>query len=593
MKVFILIILFTTSIFSNPSNDYKLAYMSYWGGTKFEQARDIAVDSEGNIYITGGTQSRDFPTSDGVYNKIFNDKGSSLIGTGGPMMIFISKFSSKGDLIWSTLLGGPNYDRAYGIEVDKNGFVYVGGRAGSEFPTTPGAFQESFTQKGGKNNLYGHQNGFIAKLSPDGKDLIWSTYYGADSYGFFRDIAVDDEGYVYGILNAVKTKPLGMKDDAFQSSPQGNYDMVAVKFNQTGTDVEWATFIGGSDDDSGGPSIKVGPDKSVYVEGGTKSSDMPVTQNAFQKTMNGVGDIFVARIAPDGKSLIYCTYFGGNGNETTETHGLYVDKKGQAYVAFATSSTDNVVTADVIKPYNDGTFNDIGLIKLSSDGSELLASTYIGGSNGDHSEGIFVDSLENVYVGGGSSSLDFPITSNAYLKSAIGKSDGVIIKLNPRFTEVLYASYFGGTNNESIRAFGGNDSGLIGFSGQTSSDDIVVSDNSIQKSRASKDNTEDSFLGILNIEEISSVSLIKNEIDVFPNPTNSNFNLNFEIVKSSEVKIELFTSNGKFVKLLYDNYLQNGKHSLNWDISDLTSSNYQIIITTENSKKYQQIILSK
>ncbi len=313
---------------------FELNHSTYFGGSDFEQARDLAVDKDGNVYITGGTSSENFPTTEGAYNRIYNNEGSETVGNWGPMMAFVAKFVPDGELLWSTFLGGPNYDRAYAIEVDDEGYVYIGGRAGDDFPTTTGAYQKEFTRKGYKNNLYGHQNGFISKLSPDGSELVWSTYYGSDSFGFFRDIDIDDDGYVYGILNAVLSKPNGIPDDAYDTDHNGSYDMVAVKFNQDGSDVVWATFLGGSGEDRGGPSIRVGPDESVYVNGGTKSKDFPVTENAVQKEFYGDNsEIFVTRIAPDGKSLIYSTLFGREGNEGTETHGLFVDRKGQAYVA--------------------------------------------------------------------------------------------------------------------------------------------------------------------------------------------------------------------------------------------------------------------
>jgi hypothetical protein len=337
---------------------YELRYSSFLGGVHFEQSRDMAIDGEGNFYICGGTSSAEFPTTPGAYDRVYNDTGSETVGKWGPMMVFVCKFSREGELIWSTLLGGPNYDRAYAIEVDADGYVYLGGRAGDDFPTTAGAFQEDFSKKWPTNNLYGHQNGFVAKLSPDGSELIWSTYYGSDSYAFFRDIDIDDEGYVYGILNAVKNKPNGIPDDVFDSSMNGDYDMVPVKFTPDGSAVVWAAVLGGSGEDRGGPSIRVGHDKSVYVSGGTLSSDFPTTPNALQAEAGGKSDVFVSRIAQDGKSLIYSTYFGGEENEFSETHILTLDHLGQAHVACASGSvnintTDGAIKAQ--KPAGDGT----------------------------------------------------------------------------------------------------------------------------------------------------------------------------------------------------------------------------------------------
>jgi len=514
---------FVSFIKAQSADSYLLDYCSYLGGQHFEQARDIAVDQHGFVYLTGGTSSPNFPTTPGAYNTIYNNAGSGTVGSWGPMMVFVSKFSPEGQLVWSTLLGGPNYDRAYAIEVDKDGYVYVGGRAGDDFPTTSGVVQEQFIQQGSINTLYGHQNGFIAKLSPDGSQLIWSSYYGSDSYGFFRDIDIDDEGYVYGILNAVKTEPIGVPDDAFDPDLNGNYDMVAVKFSPDATEVEWATFLGGTGNDDGGPSIQAGPDKSVYVAGGTRSTDIPVTSNAVQAQYGGAGDMFVARVSPDGKALIYGTYFGGSGLEYSETHSLFVDHLGQAYVACGTGSNDAMTTPGTIKPQRTGTENDCLFFKLSTDGTQLLASTYFGGTGNDGPEGLYVDSLQNLYVCGSTASTDLPVTSNAFQAQNLGGTDGLLVKMNPSFSSALYSTYFGGTKDDAFRAFNVTNGGVICASGQTLSTNLPVTSNAFQAIHASPNNNNrpDSFLSLFDLEEISPVkdpskkSLL---VEVYPNP---------------------------------------------------------------------------
>lgn len=113
------------------------------------------------------------------------------------MDVFVTKLSPDGDLIWSTYLGGPNYDRAYAVEVDSKGDVYVAGRAGEGFPVTFGVVQEKFGGDNDANTLYGKQDGFISKISADGSKLIWSTYFGGFGRGFIRDIDIDVNGRVY------------------------------------------------------------------------------------------------------------------------------------------------------------------------------------------------------------------------------------------------------------------------------------------------------------------------------------------------------------------------------------------------------------
>lgn len=573
---------------AQTTTNYQFAYGSFLGGSDFEQARDLAVDRDGNIYITGGTQSEDFPTTPGAYNTIFNNAGSATVGNAGPMMVFVSKFSPDGELIWSTFLGGPNYDRAYAIEVDSAGYVYVGGRAGANFPTTPGAFQETFSQAGAINNLYGHQNGFISKLSPDGSELIWSTYYGSDSFGFFRDFDIDDEGYVYGILNAVKTLPLGISPDAFDTTLNGNYDMVAVKFNQDVTAVEWATVLGGSGEDRGGPAIRVGPDKSVYVSGSTRSSNFPTSPNAIQTQRNGDSDIFVTRITPDGTSLIYSTYFGGNGMEYSETHILVVDHLGQAYVACGTTSTDIQTTPNAIKSAKpDISEHDALCFKLSVTGDSLLACTYLGGTNNDGPEGLFVDSLQNLYVGGGTSSTDFPLTMDAYQSQKNGGSDGYVVKLNSDFSELLYSTYIGGGADEAVRAFNVKRDGSIGISGQTISENLPVTADAFQAAHGTPVNQADAYLIIFEAETLSSINTLNDQegLKVFPNPASYQFQIATDEVAIE--KVELFDSLGQ---LLYALKGINSK-KIELDATNLNPGLYYLKIELSNKQQLTKKII--
>ncbi len=172
---------------------WNLDYSTYLGGSAWEHARDIFVDSQGNAYVVGGTQSWNFPVTPGAYDTSFDDTGK-LIGIFGHMDGFITKYSPTGVMLWSTFLGGPNYDRIYAVEVDPQGFVYVTGRAGPGFPVTSGALQEQF--KGSDHtDSYGWQNAFAAKLSPDGSSLLWATYVGVATLS--RDLALDAQGNVY------------------------------------------------------------------------------------------------------------------------------------------------------------------------------------------------------------------------------------------------------------------------------------------------------------------------------------------------------------------------------------------------------------
>lgn len=580
----LVLITFMIAILSAYSKDrYSHMYSTYLGGSNFEQARDIAIDKDGNIYVVGGTSSSDFPVTEGAAITEYNGAGSPSIGNWGPMMAFVSKFSPDGSLIWSTYVGGPSYDRAYAVEVDSEGFVYIGGRAGENFPTTAGATQENFDgDRNWKNNLYGKQNGFVTKLSPDGTEIVWSTYYGDDSWGFFRDIAIDDEGYVYGILNAVVGKPMGIDEDSFDDTHNGKKDMVVVKFDKDGSQVLWASFIGGSEDDTGGPSIKVGADKSVYVCGGTRSADMPTTDGAVQETYGGEGDIYVARFSPDGSSLIYCTYFGGSETEATETHGLYVDHLGQAYVACGTSSIDATTTANAYKPTTDN--RDCLLFKFSADGKTLMASTYFGGSEGDHPEGLYVDKDQNLYFGGETVSTDLPITTGAPFTTFHGETEAYVAKLNPDFSEVEFCTFYGGSGRDAVRAFNLTDDGVICISGQSHSADLPTSDGAYQENHIPPIDMANVYLALFQPEETTNIDAIDESLSIYPNPVTNLLNIESDdYIKS----ISIVDIEGKEV-------FENSEYSDNKikvNVSDFPSGNYTIITNSINGNKSSEKIV--
>jgi len=430
---------------------YNLAFSTYLGGSNWEHARDVAADSQGNVYVVGGTASADFPTTPGAYQRALRTGGSQAFG---PCDVFVAKFSPGGTLIWSTYIGGPNYDRAYAVEVDGQGYVYVAGRAGPGFPVK-NAFQPDFD--GVDNGSYGMQNAFVLKLTPDGSDLVWSSYVGVST--LCRDLAIDPNGDVYvpgGRWNTAKTPPAAWFANAYcKTPPGGKSDCGAIKIKGDGSGVLWATWLGGSGEDESAASIRVGRNGYVYIGGSTFSSDFPTTVGACDKTYNGQADFFVVCLTPDGSNLVYGTYLGGPGNEWISTHNLAVDDSGNAYVAIPTGSPSYPTTAGVYQRIFRGGNTDWAVTKLSPSGA-LLASTFIGGSAGENADGVYVDAAGNVFVTGETQSTDFPVTPNTYQSSNRGSSEAVLVRLSADFKNLLYCTYIGG---------GANDNGRSGYLG--------------------------------------------------------------------------------------------------------------------------------
>lgn len=465
-------LLFIPALLSAQSGHPITVFSTYLGGSGVENLRDVTSDDQGNVYVTGGTSSADYPTTPGAYDRSFATGGSSL-GTGGPMDVFVAKYSPTGQLLWSTLLGGPNYDRAYAIEVDREGYVYVGGRAGDEFPTTAGVLQESFAGDRSPNRLYGEQDAFVAKLSPDGDSLIWATYFGADDLGFARDIDIDAAGNVY-LAFAGSTRPNPhITAGAFQTTPGGAEDMIVAKISGDGTRVIWATYYGGSGYDGGGPAVRVHTDGTVYVVGGTDSRDLPhVGAGAEIAYAGGRRDFQVARFSADGSRMIWGTLFGGSGNDDSETHGLALDADGNAYITGFTNSDDLPITTG---PGRSGP-SDIPLAKFRAADGSLLASRYLGGSGGEGGQGIAIGRDGRVVVGGGTGSTDFPVSADAVQSASTGGSDMVVAILESDFTEVIWSSILGGSADDEGRTLWADRAGNVYLAGHTDSRDFPLTD---------------------------------------------------------------------------------------------------------------------
>jgi hypothetical protein len=436
-------------------DSYDLAFSTYFGGRDWEHARDVVVDAQGNIYVVGGAASADFPTTPGVYSRtLHTDKTQDF----GPCDVFVVKFAPDGRLLWSTLIGGPGYDRAYGVEIDKDGLICLAGRAGPSFPMK-NAFQPDFN--GVDNGSYGMQNAFVLKLLPDGSDLVWSSYVGVST--LCRDVAVDPNGDVYvpgGRWNTTKTPPAEWFANAFQKEPGNDEDCGAIKIKGDGSRVLWATWLGGSGQDGSAASIRIGPGGKVFIGGSTFSEDFPTTENALDRTYNGEADFFVTCFTPDGSTLVYSTYLGGAGNEWISTHNLAVDAQGNAYVAVPTASANYPVTRGAFQRAHRGGSTDWAITKLSPT-CGLLASTLVGGNGDENADGVYVDPAGNVFVTGETKSTDFPVTTGAYQRQNGGGSDAAVILLAADFSKLLYATYLGGPANDNGRSgFLGSDGSL-------------------------------------------------------------------------------------------------------------------------------------
>ncbi|WP_150132906.1 SBBP repeat-containing protein [Acidisarcina polymorpha] len=436
--------------------DPVLAYSTYLGGSGTSQATAIAVDANGEAYVTGDAYSSDFPVTAAAFQTTFQ---SSFEGR----VAFVTKFNPAGTaLIYSTFIapGSPT-----GIKVDKEGNAYLTGIASSEyFPVTEGAFQT--VDKCPFSQRVFCSIGFISKLNPKGSALIYSTYLGGtgnpspSGYPFDTPnaIAIDLAGNAYVTGTAVSSD-FPVTSNAFQKKQNCTHSVnscsnaFVTQLNATGSALVYSTYLGGSGVASG-TAIAVNVAGSAFVTGST-TPEFPVTAEAFQRVLPG-SQSFVTRLNPGGSSLAYSTLLGDAGGGETDAAGIAVDSASNAYVTGLTYGADFPVTGHAYQKVNRALANsgyDSFISKLNPSGSGLVYSTYLGGGAlpydqiryyGDAAAGIVIDRLGNAFVTGWALSSDFPVTSDALKKTNSNSSDSFVTVFNSNGSGLIYSTYFGG-----------------------------------------------------------------------------------------------------------------------------------------------------
>jgi hypothetical protein len=262
-----------------------IIYSTYIGGGGRDIAYAIAIDGSGNAYITGYTESTDYPSSPGAFQ-------TTNGGIAGVSDVFVTKVNNNGTgLIYSTYIGGSRDDKAYAIAVDSSGNAYVTGQVTSEnFDVTPGVFQNT---GGGTYNT----DAFVTKLNSAGTGLICSTYLGENGT-YKTDVAnaitIDNSGNVI-ITGYTNSSNFPITTGAFQSNLAGPDDIFVTKLNSTLSSLIYSTFIGGSGDEQAN-GIAIDGSGNVYITGETMSNNFPTTAGAFQTGIDGVRNLFVTKL---------------------------------------------------------------------------------------------------------------------------------------------------------------------------------------------------------------------------------------------------------------------------------------------------------
>ncbi|HEV2425824.1 MAG TPA: choice-of-anchor D domain-containing protein [Terriglobia bacterium] len=465
--------------------DPTFTYATYLGGTGTDSALGIAVDSTGNVYVTGRTTSTDFPVK-GPYQSTFN----------GSLDAFVTKISADGlSIVYSTYLGGSKPDTTStsaadslcgisagvttattvgaAIAVDSSGDAYVTGNTNaSDFPFTTGAKQFA---------IGGNFDAFVTKLNTDGASLSYSTFTGGSQDDCGTAIAVDTAGEVY-VGGSTSSKNFVATKSAYQvnlNSSTGNAFFMELNSSASAPAV-YTTFLGGTGSDVA-QGIALDPactttDCSAYLTGQTTSLDFPVSATAYQKTLGGGTDAFVTEINPalsGAGSLVYSTFLGGAGNDLG--YGIAVDSSGNAYVAGSTTSSAFPVTSGAYQTALKGS-EDAFAAKLDAGGSTLSYSTYLGGSGVDSAAAIAIDSTGDAFVTGNTQSTDFPVLEPAQAICATTSGalcdDAFVTSLGSDGAFLNFSSYLGGGLHDAGNAIAVDASANVYVAGATLSTDF-------------------------------------------------------------------------------------------------------------------------
>ncbi len=461
--------------------DPVLMYSTYLGGSGNDQPAGIAVDSLGNVYVAGFTDSLDFPLA---------TLGSLPAGP----HVFVAKLDPTGsNLIYADYIGGNSQDYGYALVLDSSNEVYVtGSTASSDFPlvnpyqgTYPGSF-----------------NGFLSKVSADGSSLLYSTYLGGNGSDSPSGIAIDSASDVLVAGNTTSTNfPVASAYQATASPNQGNnygqYGFL-TKFSPDGSYLVYSTYFAGDSNvayNCGGtpcwPSpysaingIAVDGSGNAYVTGDTNTYNFPTTSGAYSTTDStqqlnaNVG--FVSKFSSAG-SLTYSTYLYESSGILSNLNAIAVDGDGSAYITGGAYSdgTFPITATGICDPSVYTTACGYAFVtKLDPTGAQLVYSTFLGPNNSGNPRAIAVDANKNAYVVASATSSSFSLVNG--IEPYSGGSDLLLVEIDPLASTEIFATYLGASLDEYAAGIAVDPNGNIYVDGTTDSSDLPVMQNAFQ-----------------------------------------------------------------------------------------------------------------
>ena len=383
-------------------------------------------------------------------------------------------------LSFSTFLGWDQSDGIAGVTRDDQGNIYLAGVTNSVSLPTSGGFQE---EKSTGTDIW------IAKLTAD-KSIAWMTYVGGAGNDDPSNILVGPSGDIY-VVGTTGSSNFPTKN-AFQEKFAGSTDAFLFKLNATGTAITFSTFLGGSGADVG-YAVILGQGQEPVVTGTSRAGGsvaFPITAGAIQFLLAGGNDVFVTRFTADAKGLVFSTFYGGSGNETP---GDLLENPDGSIVLDGTTSSSNLPVVNAFQETRAGS-SDAFLCQFNADATELDFSTYLGGNGNENGYCLAKDASGQIYVGGDTSSSNFPMV-DPIQHSFAGGTDVFIARIAADFSAITASTYFGGAGQDSLRECSLDESGRVVGAGVTGSPDLPLA-GAIDSTL----NSSDTFVAVFDLD---------------------------------------------------------------------------------------------
>ena len=457
--------------------DPMLDWSTYCGGLGDESALAVVCDGQANVYICGQTSSISNIITTGAYQTLF----------GGLYDAFVVQLNSLGQRQWATYFGGGGAEKAEAISYNGTGDVYVTGYTTSNSGiASASVYQGSYG--GGSNDA------FLVKFNTAGA-RIWSTYFGG-SGGDMGQAIVCSGGNVY-ISGQTSSSANIATGGSYKDSLSGAVDAFISAFNSSGS-LQWATYYGGNDQEFP-DAMTADLSGNIYISGVTYSANGIATSGAYQDSLKGIGDAFLAKFNNSGM-LQWGTYYGGSGTE--EAHGLAMDNSGKIYMCGETGSSNYVATTGSFQPAYSGS-GDAFLVQFDLSGARQWA-TYYGGISQDVASAVTCNGNGKVYLSGFTNSTTSITTSGSYQTVYGGGAlDAYLVEFDTTGSR-LWATYFGGSGQDDNNAAAIDAAGNVYIAGSTASSAGIASTNGYQGTFGG--GNIDAYLAKFKIDTLVSVS---------------------------------------------------------------------------------------